>query len=160
MKSAFAEPKKPKKPPEPAAGCELCQDWHQPGKHRYVVWSVTGDVPLAEGKPFVDLKSAKQAAEIRAGSTGIDQAVSLGYDPEHPKFKIVTRYEGSTLARNASDGSPRPGDQYDDFGHVWEVVRARRREVEVRRAVRDSFGKISYAYKIFNVMDLRSMRKL
>jgi hypothetical protein len=92
MKAAFATPKKPKAPPKPAVGCDLCQDWHQPGKHRYVVWAVTGDIPLGDGRPMVDLKSAKHAAEARAAATGINQVVSLGYDPTHPKFKIVARY--------------------------------------------------------------------
>jgi hypothetical protein len=96
MKSAFAAPKKPKAPPKPTVGCDLCQDWHEQGKHRYVVWAVTGDVPLGNGETFVDLKSAKHAAEFRAASTGIDQAVSLGREPTHPKFKIVMRYEGGS----------------------------------------------------------------
>lgn len=101
MKAAFARPKKPKAPPSPATGCDLCQDWHQPGKHRYVVWSVTGDVPLGDGKPFVDLKSAKQAAETRARSMSLDQAVSIGYNPTHPKFKIAARFEGGSGERLA-----------------------------------------------------------
>ena len=158
MRAAFAAPKKPKAKPLPPAGCNLCQDWHEPGKHRYVVWAVTGDTPLSDGKPFVDLKSAKHAAEMRAGTTGIDQAVSLGYDPTNSKFKIVKRYEGTRLARNAAQ--PVPGDRYDDFGLVWEVVRVRRRDVDARRPVPDPFGKISYAWRTFHVIDLQAMRKV
>ncbi len=137
MKAAFKTPKKPKAPPKPSAGCELCQDWHEPGKHRYVVWAVTGDVPLAEGKPFVDLKSAKQAAEIRAGSMGIDQAVSLGYDPEHPKFKIVARYEGSTMARNAIVF--KKDERLDEIDRLREASRARARSDEAARAVEQAY---------------------
>ncbi len=139
MKSAFATPKKPKAPPKPTAGCELCRDWHQPGKHRYVVWAVTGDVPLGEGKPFVDLKSAKQAAEIRAGSTGTDQAVSLGYDPGHPKFKIVARFQGSTFARNASQSYR--GFEIEPYDAVEATALRTSRFVGGKRQVEHGFRK-------------------
>jgi len=93
MKAAFATPKQPKATPKPSAGCDLCQDWHEPGKHRYVVWAVSGDVPLSDGKPFTDLKQARHAAESRAISARLDQAISRGREPDHPAFKIVGRYE-------------------------------------------------------------------
>lgn len=69
-------------------------DWHRPGKHFYTVWAVSGDVPLSDGsRAFEDQKSAQEMAARRAATTGIDQAVSRGRDPEHRLFKIVARYE-------------------------------------------------------------------
>lgn len=100
MRSAFADPKKPKAPPQPAAACALCMDWHRPGKHFYTVWAVKGDMPLSDGsRAFEDPKSAGRAAESRAISTRIDQAVSRGRDPEQKLFKIVARYEAGSGQR-------------------------------------------------------------
>lgn len=102
MRQGFMKPlKRGKAPrvPKPSAGCELCQDWHEQGKHRYVVWSVTGDEPLGDGKPFADLKAAQKAAETRAVTLRSDQAISRGRNPTHPGFKIVGRYRSGSGAR-------------------------------------------------------------
>lgn len=97
MRSAFADKRKPKAPPKPAEGCPLCMDWHTPGKHFYTVWAVSGDMPLSDGsRAFEDQKSAERAAESRAISTRVDQAVSRGRDPQHRLFKIVARYEAGS----------------------------------------------------------------
>jgi hypothetical protein len=78
---------------KPTVACDLCLDWHQQGKHRYVVWDLGEDgVSRGDGKPKATLKEAVKLAIDRASRGPLDQVISLGRDPSRKGFKILQRY--------------------------------------------------------------------
>lgn len=73
--------------------CPLCQDWHEEGKHRYVVWKVAHDgTPIGAGRPFATVGQAKQEAQHAAMASDYDHMVSRGYDALAKGFKLMVRY--------------------------------------------------------------------
>ena len=64
---------------------------------RYFVWALDGDEP-ADGPegPYFQFERARDRAGNGALESDRDHVVSLGDDPNDPKFAILSRYEAGT----------------------------------------------------------------
>ena len=98
QKQGFMKFKKPKKDVKPklSVSCSMCLNWHEEGKHNYVVWSKEYfPIPKAldsNKKIFSTLKEAKEYAKIASNKTGENQVVTLGFDSSVKGFKVIGIY--------------------------------------------------------------------
>lgn len=137
---------------------------------RIEAWNIGYDIPArssstishrGRGRQFngfeifyPDSSGSKVFTTLREARAYIDR-----YEGDENKGEVRFRAKNK-LTKSAAD--PKVGEQYDDFGYVWEVTRVdrKRREVTIRRDEADQFGRNVSQFRSIHFSHLQHMRQV